>query len=216
MKKIFLFAAAAVAAMTVNATVYNFAGVTADKITTDGTLGTYVMDEVEIPSVSQPDGVDINVKIAGLDNLVINYTQSAGKSKDNILKFAANYMQADGKNVILTFSNVTPGDAIALVVAAKGSTNAKFTALSGAVGSEQEVAKIDKVEDYVTVTFTAIPDVVEIKETSGGYRIVSATVGASQGVDNVFEDAKAVKTFENGQLVIIKNGVRYNALGVQF
>lgn len=215
MKKIFLFAAAAVAAMTVNATVYNFAGVTADKITTDGTLGTYVMDEVEIPSVSQPDGVDINVKIAGLDNLVINYTQSAGKSKDNILKFAANYMQADGKNVILTFSNVTPGDAIALVVSAKGSTNAKFTALSGAVGSEQEVAKFDKVEDYVTVTFTAISDVVEIKETSGGYRIVSATVGASQGVDNVFEDAKAVKTFENGQLVIIKNGVRYNALGVQ-
>ena len=35
------------------------------------------------------------------------------------------------------------------------------------------------------------------------------------GVDNVFDNAKAVKTFENGQLVIIKNGVRYNALGVQ-
>ena len=38
----------------------------------------------------------------------------------------------------------------------------------------------------------------------------------SQGVENVFESAKAVKTFENGQLVIIKNGVRYNALGVKF
>ena len=35
------------------------------------------------------------------------------------------------------------------------------------------------------------------------------------GVDNVMDNAKAIKTFENGQLVIIKNGVRYNALGVQ-
>lgn len=37
----------------------------------------------------------------------------------------------------------------------------------------------------------------------------------AQGVDNVNASVKAVKTFENGQLVIIKNGVRYNALGVQ-
>ena len=36
-----------------------------------------------------------------------------------------------------------------------------------------------------------------------------------QGVENVLDAVKAVKTFENGQLVIIKNGVRYNALGVQ-
>lgn len=36
-----------------------------------------------------------------------------------------------------------------------------------------------------------------------------------QGVENVLDAVKAVKTFENGQLVIIKNGVRYNALGAQ-
>ena len=36
-----------------------------------------------------------------------------------------------------------------------------------------------------------------------------------EGVENVSVDAKAVKRFENGQLVIIKNGVRYNALGAQ-
>ena len=36
-----------------------------------------------------------------------------------------------------------------------------------------------------------------------------------QGVENVGDNAKAVKTFENGQLIILKNGVRYNALGVQ-
>lgn len=37
----------------------------------------------------------------------------------------------------------------------------------------------------------------------------------SEGVENVTENAKAVKFFENGQLIILKNGVRYNALGVQ-
>lgn len=39
---------------------------------------------------------------------------------------------------------------------------------------------------------------------------------AQQGIENNNVAAKAVKTFENGQLVIIKNGVKYNALGVKF
>ena len=34
-----------------------------------------------------------------------------------------------------------------------------------------------------------------------------------QGVDNVDAAAKATKRFENGQLVIIKNGVKFNAIG---
>ena len=36
-----------------------------------------------------------------------------------------------------------------------------------------------------------------------------------QAVDNVNAEAKAVKLIENGQIVIIKNGIRYNALGAQ-
>lgn len=36
----------------------------------------------------------------------------------------------------------------------------------------------------------------------------------TQAIDNVEAGVKTVKTFENGQLVIIKNGVKYNALGV--
>lgn len=38
---------------------------------------------------------------------------------------------------------------------------------------------------------------------------------STQGIEDVKNVVKAVKTFENGQLVIIKNGVRYNALGAQ-
>ena len=37
----------------------------------------------------------------------------------------------------------------------------------------------------------------------------------STAIDNIVIDSKAVKTIENGQLVIIKNGVRFNALGAK-
>lgn len=36
-----------------------------------------------------------------------------------------------------------------------------------------------------------------------------------QGIENYTIDPKAVKVIENGQIVIIKNGIRYNALGTQ-
>ena len=36
-----------------------------------------------------------------------------------------------------------------------------------------------------------------------------------QAVENVFDQVKAHKTIENGQMVIIKNGVKYNAIGTQ-
>jgi len=39
--------------------------------------------------------------------------------------------------------------------------------------------------------------------------------GEQQGVENVKAAGKVVKTIENGQVVIIKNGVKYNALGAQ-
>ena len=44
---------------------------------------------------------------------------------------------------------------------------------------------------------------------------VSAEEQSTTGLSNTDAAVKAVKTFENGQLVIIKNGVRYNALGAQ-
>ena len=37
----------------------------------------------------------------------------------------------------------------------------------------------------------------------------------SSAIDHTAVETKAVKTIENGQIVILKNGIRYNALGVQ-
>lgn len=42
---------------------------------------------------------------------------------------------------------------------------------------------------------------------------VEETIGAPSAIDNITIDQNAVKFIENGQLVIVKDGVRYNALG---
>lgn len=39
--------------------------------------------------------------------------------------------------------------------------------------------------------------------------------GGATALDNTVAGEKAIKTFENGQLVIIKNGIKYNAMGAQ-
>lgn len=61
-----------------------------------------------------------------------------------------------------------------------------------------------------------------IAYTGNAARIdVDYTVGASNtkpggtAIDNVNAPAKARKVIENGQVVILKNGIRYNALGVE-
>lgn len=216
MKKLFFLAAAMCAAMALNAETYNFGGITAEQITTDGTVGTYVMDGETIPSVSQPADVDINCTISTLPNLVINYTQSAGKSKDNILKFAADYLQTDGKNVILTFSNVALGANVELLVSAKGSTASVFTAFEGCVsatGADYTVTKKETLAEYETITFMATATTIKIKETNGGYRIISAQIGGTTAVESAFVAPKAKKMMENGQMVIVRDGVKYNALG---
>ena len=45
--------------------------------------------------------------------------------------------------------------------------------------------------------------------------IVLVLKGDTTAVENVEAGAKAIKMIENGQVIIIKNGIRYNALGVQ-
>ena len=50
---------------------------------------------------------------------------------------------------------------------------------------------------------------------NNGYRINKIVVGAAQGFENADAAVKAEKFYRNGQLIIRKNGVEYNALGAQ-
>ena len=56
------------------------------------------------------------------------------------------------------------------------------------------------------------------KEALGAFNVTDIVLvlkGDTTAVENVEAEAKAVKMMENGQLVIIKNGVKYNALGAE-
>lgn len=216
MKKVLLSCVALFAAMSMSAKVYNFGGIQASDITTDGTIGTYTMDGEDIPSVSAKAGEDINCTFNGMDDLVVNYKNS--NDKNNILKFAADYLQTDGKNVILTFSNVKIGDEIVLLVSAKGDKNAVFEALNGCIADANNPASVDKKEsltDYVEVKFQAIASEVQIKETGNGYRIISATVGSESG-ESAIHNAIAEKISFNGNVISNIEGLNlsvYNVLG---
>ena len=230
MKKFFLFAAAAVAAMTVNATVLDFAGITADKISVDaqGAKSTYTMDagtekEQVIPSVNYTStvGALMNVSIAGMNNFGIQYkngSETKDGHKDNILKFADAYMQADGKNVVMTFSGLQMDDYIILAVSAKGKDAAVFASPDeSATADPSNPASVAKDDGEKLVKFYANGSAVQLKETGGGFRVTKIYINEEpgQGFENADAAVKAEKFFRNGQLIIRKNGVEYNALGAQ-
>jgi len=55
------------------------------------------------------------------------------------------------------------------------------------------------------------------KETGAPFNVTDIVLVGNfpTAISNTAVESKAVKSFENGQLVIIKNGVKYNALGAQ-
>lgn len=55
--------------------------------------------------------------------------------------------------------------------------------------------------------------VVTIYSSNPQIYFITAEEASSTAIDNTVVGEKAIKMFENGQLIIIKNGVKYNALG---
>ena len=67
------------------------------------------------------------------------------------------------------------------------------------------------VEGTVTVTESGV---IEVAATNTwGQRISSRLGEYPESIDNVDANATATKAIRNGQLLIIKNGVEYNAQG---
>ena len=234
MKKFFLFSAAIIAALTVNAKVLDFAevgtaiaewtpgaGATLNADETDETKGKYVYDIA--------GGEANDAFITAEPNFVFETKNSSDKKKAFVI-YTGKCFEFGGKNGILILKDVQVGDVIKLHVAAKGSTAANFKDAEGtfpknAVALTEDLTLPSKDKDaegadeegyiWKVLEYQAIGSEVQIKEFAGGYRIVKIEVGSEQAVENVFEGAKAEKYFENGQLIIIKNGVKYNALGAQ-
>jgi len=232
MKKIFLFAAAAIAALTVNATVYDLSEMNfqqSDLSVTNGEISDN--SSKSYFEVKNTAGETVELTIAQLPNIKFSYKNSAVKTAFKVYynaegKNGNGKIQMDGNQRDITISNLNVGDKIVLWVNSKGDTGAQFadsekgTAFTGCAAANPSAEGIAKAlpgksnesEPYV-IELLATASTAVIRETAGGYVLLKLEVGAAQAIDNVNAGVKAVKTFENGQLVIIKNGVRYNALG---
>lgn len=228
MKKFFFFAAALVAAATINAKTYDFAtyATEADWVVTNATKNASLSTEDKLV-YDIKGGVEAVVSPKGAENIQFTIKNGSDKAKAFNINLG-NSFEFGGKNGIIKLSGVQVGASIKLVVAAKGSTAADFadatnTYPKGAIavstdltcpakGSGAEGAD-EKGYVWKTLEYQATSSNVEIKEFSGGYRISSLAIGGETAIDNTAVEAKATKYMENGALVIVKNGVKYNALG---
>lgn len=68
---------------------------------------------------------------------------------------------------------------------------------------------------YHSYVYNGESDKLYIWGSENGINIygIRVTPAAATNIDNTAVEGKVVKTFENGQLVVIKNGVKYNATG---
>ena len=231
MKKFFLFAAAAVAAMTINAQVYdlnvmNFAQ--SDLTVVNGTISDNASKSYF--EVKNNEGETVELSIAQLPNIKFTYKNSAVKTAFKVYYItdsnAKGKIQMDGNQRDVVFSNVPVGATIVLWVNSKGDTGAQFadsdkgTAFTGAVAVNPSAAGIGTAlpgkaseTDMYPIELMAIANEVVVRETAGGYILHKIVIGGSQDIENTNAEVKTIKRYENGQLVIIKNGVKYNALG---
>ena len=230
MKKFFLFAAAAIAALTVNAKVVDLTaiGTTIDQ----WTVGEATLNETESKPADGKYVYDIKGGVASESfinaepNVVFQIKNGSDKKKAFVV-YPGKCYEFGGKNGILILKGTSAGDAIKLTVAAKGGTAANFADAAGAYPKNAVAVSTDLVlpakgsegadeDGYVwkVLEYTSAGGDVEIKEFDGGYRIKAIQIGATQGIDNV-EAVKAEKFYRDGQLIIRKNGVEYNALGAK-
>ena len=228
MKKFFFFAAALVAAVTINAQTYDFAtyATEADWVVTSATKNAAESTADKLV-YDIAGGVEAVVSPKGAENIQFTIKNGSDKKKAFNINLG-NSFEFGGKNGLIKLSGVQVGASIKLVVAAKGSTAADFADATNAYpkgaiavstdltcpakGSGAEGAD-EKGYVWKTLEYQATSSNVEIKEFSGGYRISSLTIGGTTAIDNTAVEAKATKYMENGQLIIEKNGVKYNALG---
>ena len=228
MKKFFLFAAAAIAALSVNAKVISFAGIV-DK--TDATVAQSSFEagfetvNIYAKGAANSGGTAYCAEVYQKEGTVswdstmmylpaydqVYFTFKDATPDKLVAKAWADYIQPNGKAMCLVITGLSAGNKVTLNL--KDALN-KETLIEGAtVESDMLNAKA------VELTVAADADEIRVYSKSvdgksdAKWKLVSVEVPGAQAINNVDATVKAQKIFENGQLVIIKNGVRYNALG---
>ena len=223
MKKFFFFAAAVATALTVNAA--SFVGFDGR----DGTLGFQIHDEGLIQdqvnvTLVETDADAHKYSIQNTESGEMSFTMggilfkgSDQNAKKDIYKSYGTYIQPNGARRSVIIPTVA-GEKVAIGVASD---------VTFAVEGAEEGSLVDFVawggEKEILNTLTATGSEIVLwsddradSPNAAKFKLGYVRPAALQGVENVNAAVKAEKRFENGQLVIIKNGVKYNALGAQF
>lgn len=173
--------------------------------------------------------------LAADGDVFFEYKNSSDKKP--VVKSGPTYLQMDSKNFVLNVKNLTTDDEVYILYGAKGSTapvlgnadNENSVIVEGDNLTNTNPNKCDKDgldadKNYGLAVFAvkaASNGGVKIKETAGGMRVYAVSINEIpelKGEESALENTsavKAVKALENGQIVIIKNGVRYNVLGAK-
>ena len=229
MTKFFLFAAAAIAAMTVNAKVISFAGIV-DKTDAETAVATFeaAFNLTNITVAGKPNSsstayyAEVTQKDATTDwetttmklksDAQVYFAFKDGNANKVVMKYWADYAQPNGKAVALVISGLKVGDNVTI--------NLK-EALNKEVAIEGATVESNNFESEA-ISLTAMGSEIRVysKSVDGGsdakWKLVSVEVpGGSEGVENTNATVKVEKFYRDGQLIIRKNGVRYNVLGTQ-
>ena len=220
MKKIFFFAAAAIAALTVNAASFvgfdgrggDLGAQIAGGLLADENNVTLVETSAGKYSIQNTDAGEMSFTLGG----VLFFGSDANAKKD-IYKTYNTYIQPNGARRSVTIPTVAGEEVLigvqdAITFAVEGAAEGASVSFNG-WGTDKDVL------NKLTATGSQIvlwsDDRAETPAPQKFKLGVILPAGA-QGVENIDAAAKAIKTFENGQLVIIKNGVKYNAIGAKF
>ena len=242
MKKFFFFAAAALAAMTINAQepnvvvlseVANYIDFQAlsvsDPAMTQATITSTAPYELANGSVLKGFLKSDNTEAENKWNVKESYnTTMPTPTWENVdsLKVGTMWRAASGASIELGAFQTSAAGGLAVFYQPNGDSergveiyvygeNVSGTNLTGSG------AKIDGIRPayagYINLpagSYDAGDVVIKLITNTSNIFGVSIENLKGEGIENTDAAVKAVKFFENGQLVILKNGVKYNALGV--
>ena len=127
------------------------------------------------------------------------------------------YIQPNGNKRKVTIpviagATIKIGVQDAVTVAAEGVSEA--TIALKAWGTDKDVSKAKAVSKGGVTEIVIWSDLRDEAFTAAKFKLGAIIYdGLPQAIDNTAVEAKATKYMENGALVIVKNGVKYNALG---
>jgi len=115
-------------------------------------------------------------------------------------------------NGVYNFINVVFAEDVEFTTASKGS------AVTATIGEENISIfnNYKKAYSFEANKAYDVVGVVTVYQNNPQVYFVSAAKHTATAIDNAAIETKAIKRIENGKLVIIKNGVRYDAQGIRF